>query len=77
VEAGIGIFVSALEANPPALRGRIVRYVVLSEFGVALERVHVQAVLRLVTDWRGQKPLDLPGFTASREGALLVLRAAR
>jgi tRNA(Ile)-lysidine synthase len=76
VEAGIGIAVSALEANPPALRGRIVRYVAQSEFGVALERVHVQAVLRLVTDWRGQQPLDLPGFTAAREGGLLVLRAA-
>ncbi|GAA4160897.1 tRNA lysidine(34) synthetase TilS [Gryllotalpicola daejeonensis] len=77
VEAGIGIAVSALEANPPALRGRIVRFVAQSEFGVALERVHVQAVLRLVTDWRGQQPLDLPGFSAAREGRLLVLRAAR
>jgi tRNA(Ile)-lysidine synthase len=76
VEAGIAISVGALEANPPALRGRIVRFVVQSEFGVALERVHVQAVLRLVTEWRGQKPLDLPGFTAVREGGLLVLRAA-
>ena len=76
VEAGIGIAVSALEANPPALRGRIVRYVAQSEFGVALERVHVQAILRLVTDWHGQQPLDLPGFSAAREGRLLVLRAA-
>lgn len=75
VEAGIAISVRALEANPPALRGRIVRYVVQSEFGVALERVHVLAALRLVTDWHGQKPLDLPGFTAAREGGLLVLRA--
>ncbi|GAA4191280.1 tRNA lysidine(34) synthetase TilS [Gryllotalpicola kribbensis] len=77
VEAGIGIAVSALEANPPALRGRIVRFVAQSEFGVALTRVHVQAVLRLVTDWRGQQPLDLPGFTAAREGRLLVLRSTR
>ena len=74
VEAGIAISIPALEVNPPALRGRIVRYVALAEFGVALERVHVQAVLRLVTDWRGQKPLDLPGFSAAREGSLLVLR---
>jgi tRNA(Ile)-lysidine synthase len=76
VEAGIAISIGALEANPPALRGRIVRFVVQSEFGVALERVHVTAVLRLVTEWRGQKPLDLPGFTAAREGGLLVFRAA-
>ena len=76
VDAGIAISIPALEINPPALRGRIVRYVAQSEFGVALERVHVQAVLRLVTDWRGQKPLDLPGFSAAREGRMLVLRAA-
>ncbi|GAA4178399.1 tRNA lysidine(34) synthetase TilS [Gryllotalpicola koreensis] len=76
VEAGIAISVSALAANPPALRGRIVRYVAQSEFGVALERVHVQAALRLVTDWHGQQPIDLPGCTAAREGGLLVLRAA-
>ncbi|HEY0249272.1 MAG TPA: tRNA lysidine(34) synthetase TilS [Gryllotalpicola sp.] len=77
VEAGIAVSASALAANPPALRGRIVRFVVLSEFGIAIERVHVQAVVRLVTDWHGQKPLDLPGFTAAREGELLVFRAAR
>ncbi|AYG03126.1 tRNA lysidine(34) synthetase TilS [Gryllotalpicola protaetiae] len=76
VEAGIGVAVSALEANPAALRGRIVRFVAQSEFGVALERVHVQAVLRLVTDWHGQQPLDLPGFSAAREGGLLVFRAS-
>jgi len=76
VEAGIAISVAALEANPLALRGRIVRYVAAAEFGVALERVHVQALLRLVTDWHGQKPLDLPGFSAAREGRMLVLRAA-
>src|SRR6185437_12302331 len=60
-EAGIAVSVGALEANPPALRNRIIRFVVLSEFGIALERVHVLAVARLVTDWHGQKPLDLPG----------------
>ncbi|WP_022882921.1 tRNA lysidine(34) synthetase TilS [Gryllotalpicola ginsengisoli] len=75
-EAGISVSVSALEANPPALRGRIVRFVVRSEFGTSLERVHVQAVLRLITEWRGQKPLDLPGCTVRREAGRLVFRAA-
>ena len=35
-EAGISLPVSALEANPPALRQRLIRYVVASEFGVTL-----------------------------------------
>jgi tRNA(Ile)-lysidine synthase len=72
-ESGIAVSVGALEANPPALRNRIIRFVVSSEFGVALERVHVLAVARLVTDWHGQKPLDLPGgIRASRAGGHLV-----
>ncbi|MHA7985274.1 tRNA lysidine(34) synthetase TilS [Rathayibacter sp. CAU 1779] len=72
-EAGIAVSVGALEANPPALRNRIIRFVVSSEFGVALERVHVLAVARLVTDWHGQKALDLPGgISASRSGGHLV-----
>lgn len=72
-EAGIAVSVRALEANPTALRNRIIRFVVHSEFGVALERVHVLAVARLVTDWRGQKPLDLPGgIRAARSGGHIV-----
>ena len=72
-EAGIAVSVGALEANPPALRNRIIRFVVFSEFGVALERVHVLAVSRLVTDWHGQKSLDLPGgIQAARSGSHIV-----
>jgi tRNA(Ile)-lysidine synthase len=72
-EAGIAVSVGALEANPPALRNRIIRFVVFSEFGVALERVHVVAVARLVTDWHGQKPLDLPGgIRVARAGGRIV-----
>ncbi|MGN6205028.1 tRNA lysidine(34) synthetase TilS [Humibacter sp.] len=72
-EAGIAVSVRALEANPTALRNRIIRFVVHSEFGVALERVHVLAVARLVTDWHGQKPLDLPGgIRAARAGGHIV-----
>lgn len=75
VEAGIAVSIAALVANPAALRGRIVRHVVQSEFGVALERVHVLAALALATDWRGQRGVDLPACTVTREGGLLVFRA--
>ncbi|GAA3031202.1 tRNA lysidine(34) synthetase TilS [Microbacterium dextranolyticum] len=75
-EAGIAVSVAALAANPPALRHRIIRHVVASEFGVSLTRAQTLEVARLVTDWRGQGPIDLPGCRAARLGARLEFTAA-
>lgn len=77
-EAGISVSVAALAANPAALRNRIVRYVVESEFGVSLSRSQTLEVARLATEWRGQGPIDLPGCLARRTGARIeiVARAA-
>lgn len=74
-EAGIAISVSALAANPAALRNRIIRYVVASEFHVSLTRVQTLEVARLATDWRGQGPIDLPGCEARREAGKIVISA--
>jgi tRNA(Ile)-lysidine synthase len=74
-EGGIAVSVAALEANPPALRARVIRFVVESEFGVSLQRVHTLAALRLVTDWHGQKALDLPGVRVERQAGKLVFTA--
>jgi tRNA(Ile)-lysidine synthase len=76
-EGGIAVSVGALEANPPALRQRVIRFVVASEFGVSLERVHTLAASRLVTEWHGQKALDLPGVRVERQGGLLVFTSRR
>ena len=46
-----------------------------SEFGVSLERSHTLAVARLVTDWHGQKTLDLPGVRVVRQDGMLVFTA--
>ncbi|MCP1503812.1 tRNA(Ile)-lysidine synthase [Curtobacterium herbarum] len=67
-EAGISLSVPQLAANPPALRQRLVRLAVESEFGVTLSRLQTLEVCRLVTDWRGQGPIDLPGVRATRTG---------
>lgn len=75
-EAGIAISAPALEANPAALRNRIIRYVVDSEFGVSLSRAQTLAVAALVTDWHGQKGVDLPGIRVVRRGALLEFARA-
>jgi tRNA(Ile)-lysidine synthase len=74
-EAGISVSVAALTANPAALRHRVIRHVVDAEFGQSLTRVQTLEVARLVTDWSGQGPIDLPGCRASRVGARLIFTA--
>jgi len=75
-EAGISVSVPALAANPAAVRHRIIRLVVSSEFGASLTRVQTLEVARLVTDWSGQGPIDLPGCRARRVGARVEFTAA-
>ncbi|MCP2635354.1 tRNA lysidine(34) synthetase TilS [Microbacterium sp. HD4P20] len=67
-EAGISVSAAALAANPAALRHRIIRHVVASEFHESLTRAQTLEVARLVTDWSGQGPIDLPGCRARRSG---------
>jgi len=73
---GISLPAAALAANPPAIRHRLIRLVVRSEFGVSLTRERTLEVARLVTDWGGQGPIQLPGVVARREGGFLVFTAA-
>ncbi|MFJ2543482.1 tRNA lysidine(34) synthetase TilS [Microbacterium sp. NPDC087589] len=74
-EAGISVSVAALAANPAALRNRIIRLVVDSEFGVSLTRLQTLEVARLATDWSGQGPIDLPACSAARVGGRIVFTA--
>jgi tRNA(Ile)-lysidine synthase len=74
-EAGISVSVGALAANPAALRHRIIRHVVASEFGASLSRTHTLEVARLVTHWSGQGPIDLPGCRARRIGGRIEFTA--
>ena len=76
-EAGIAVSAGALAVNPAALRQRIIRHVVASEFGISLSRAQTLEVARLVTDWHGQGPIDLPdGIRASRDRGLVVFSTA-
>jgi len=74
-EAGISLPVAALAANPAALRQRLIRLAVASEFHVSLSRAQTLEVARLVTDWHGQSAIDLPGVKVERLGSLLVFTA--
>ena len=75
VEAGIALPVTALSAQPAALRQRLIRLVVASEFHLSLSRSQTLEVARLVTDWHGQKALDLPGVRVERRGGRIVFHA--
>lgn len=75
-EAGISLDVRGLLANPAALRQRLVRLAVESEFAVTLSRSQTLEVARLVTDWHGQGAVHLPGVTVVRRGSVLHFEAA-
>jgi tRNA(Ile)-lysidine synthase len=77
VGPGISVSVPQLAAQPPALAHRMIRRVAETEFDAQLERSHTVAIARLVTQWHGQKALDLPGVRVERLGGALVFSAPR
>ena len=74
-EGGIALDVGVLAANPPALAHRLIRLAVEDEFGVVLSRERTLEVARLVADWHGQGPVDLPGSRVERLGRRLRFTA--
>jgi len=74
-EAGISLPVRALEVQPAALRQRLIRFAVASEFHVSLSRTQTLEVAKLVTDWHGQGRIDLPGLSAERVGGVIRFSA--
>jgi tRNA(Ile)-lysidine synthase len=73
-----GLDAAALEALPRALRTRVLRRAAIEAGSPAgtLAAVHVDELDRLVTDWRGQRHVDLPGGVQAlrRYGKLLFRR---
>ena len=80
-EGGDGLPVEGLAAQPDALRTRVLRRLALEAGAPAAElfHEHVLALDALVTAWRGQKWVDLPGHLRGRrvEGRLVVERSGR
>ncbi len=75
-----GLSIPLLAAEPPALRRRVIRLAAVAGGAPPGELFHepVLAVDALLTDWRGQKWIDLPGhLRAVRRDALLVLESTR
>ncbi|MEV7418139.1 tRNA lysidine(34) synthetase TilS [Streptomyces sp. NPDC089919] len=66
-----------LYALPPAVRRRVLRRAVVAAGSPAgsLFARHIEEVDRLITGWRGQRAINLPGrVEAQRQGGRLVIR---
>jgi tRNA(Ile)-lysidine synthetase, N-terminal domain len=60
---GGGLAVDVLAAEPPAVRRRVIQRaaVAAGARASALAAVHIEQVDRLITGWRGQRRVELPG----------------
>ncbi|MFC4118597.1 tRNA lysidine(34) synthetase TilS [Nonomuraea zeae] len=76
IDRRITLAVPELEKLPDAVRRRVLRRAAIAAGAPsgALSATHVLAVDRLVTRWRGQKSVDLPGgLSATRRYGTLIL----
>jgi len=64
--------VAVLAEQASAIRHRAIRLVAVRGFASQLSREHTLAVAALVTSWRGQGPVYVPGLRVTRRGADLV-----
>jgi tRNA(Ile)-lysidine synthase len=77
--AGVTLPVAGLAALPPAIRTRVLHRAALAAGSPARELTHdhVRAIEELVTSWRGQRWIDLPGpVRAHRAGDIVRLDIA-
>jgi len=79
IGGGTTLAVDALAAEPTAIRRRVLRLAALAAGapGDELFHTHVVALDALVTDWRGQRWVDLPGHLRGvrREGHVHLVSA--
>ena len=67
--------VAGLAELPPALRQRVLRLWLTVRGVPELGAIHLDEVGRLITDWHGQGPIDLPGgFSLGRTSGTLTLK---
>ncbi|MFC4533720.1 tRNA lysidine(34) synthetase TilS [Sphaerisporangium dianthi] len=62
-DLGAGLTVTELAALPAAVRRRVIQRAALAAgaAGSSLAAVHIEQVDRLITQWRGQRMVELPG----------------
>lgn len=67
------VFIAAAElaGEPAAIRHRAIRIIARSYFGAQLDRGHTLAIAALVTHWRGQQTVNVPGIAVTRSAGTL------
>ncbi|MBK0422705.1 tRNA lysidine(34) synthetase TilS [Leucobacter sp. CSA2] len=63
---------SALVGQPPAIRNRAFRLLAADRFRAHLSQEHTLGIAALVTSWRGQGPVYVPGIWVERNGDRIV-----
>lgn len=67
---------AGLAALPPALRSRVLRNWLAGRGVLDLQATHLRSVDRLVTEWHGQRRVEVPGAAVRRIGGRLVVGPA-
>jgi tRNA(Ile)-lysidine synthase len=65
---------AGLAGLAPALRSRVLRSWLRAQGATEVGAVHLAAVAALVTDWHGQRWVDIPGLRVSRSSGSLRVR---
>jgi len=73
-ENGVSLDVDGTASKPRALRTRLVRLAAAEAFLTTLSYAQTLAVDTLLTDWHGQKPIDVTGGSVVRQDGRLLFR---
>lgn len=71
-EPGFTLEVAPLREAPAALRQRVIRFAAKNAFDSHLSSTHTLEIAKLVTNWRGQQAIHVPGATVTRQNGLLI-----
>ena len=69
--------VTVLAGLPAAVRQRVIHRIAGRSFGSGLTREHTLAIAALITDWRGQGPVFVPGIRVIRAAGTLRFESQR
>ncbi len=73
VMVGSTLDAERLHELPRVIASRVVRRVIANATGEALSHSHTEQVMALLTAWKGQGPVNVPGGTVERSGSRLIV----
>lgn len=73
-EGGVSLDAVGTASKPRAIRTRLIRLAAAEAFLSTLSFVQTDTIDALLTDWHGQKPLDVTGGSVVRQDGRLVFR---